>query len=497
MKRTQSLTAKILILICLPVLFELGFVGLLVHLQNEAERDAQESLRARELSNSLNKLTASIVEVWHVVSNNRKRWLDQGFLDQRYKQLFPKLRAEYADLDRKIADRPDLRPMVQKSLANLNEAEVILDEAVADLKAGRTEKLLRDYDKKTEYMRGLYKGLITEEFHLAAMHEKELADASGARQSEYRQRILKLSLLVMALNVLASFFLAFYLFKEITSRLAVISSNAKRFASGKELQPPLGGDDEIAELDRAFRRMASDVESTANGRQELVNMLTHDLRSPLTTIQGCFDLLSTGSFGELNADGEKFVKLAERNSSVMMVLINDLLDIEKIKSGLMSLSTEDVAVRDLFAEVKESTAAWVSQHGMELVIEESDYVVHADAEKINRVLYNLVSNAVRYSRGGDKITISAQRRSNDVEVRVSDQGSGIAKDKLDTIFDRFQQIKGDAKGATGSGLGLSICRSIVQLHNGKIWVSSELEKGSTFHFTLPGVFARSQELADL
>jgi len=82
-------------------------------------------------------------------------------------------------------------------------------------------------------------------------------------------------------------------------------------------------------------------------------------------------------------------------------------------------------------------------------------------------------------------------------VRVSDQGSGIAKDKLDTIFDRFQQIKGDAKGATGSGLGLSICRSIVQLHNGKIWVSSELEKGSTFHFTLPGVFARSQELADL
>ena len=226
-------------------------------------------------------------------------------------------------------------------------------------------------------------------------------------------------------------------------------------------------------------------------------MLTHELRSSLTTIQGCFDLLSTGSFAALNADGEKFVKLAERNSSVMMLLINDLLDIEKIKSGLMSLNTEDVAVNDLLAEVKESTATWISQHGMELSVEESDYVVHADAERINRVLYNLVSNAVRYSRAGDKITISAQRHSNDVEIRVADQGSGIPQDKLETIFDRFQQIKGDEKGGSGSGLGLSICRSIVQLHNGKIWVTSEVDKGSTFHFTLPGVFARSEELSRL
>jgi len=229
----------------------------------------------------------------------------------------------------------------------------------------------------------------------------------------------------------------------------------------------------------------------------LVNMLTHDLRSPLTTIQGFFDLLSTGSFGELNQEGEKFVKLAERNSSVMMLLINDLLDIEKIKSGLMTLNTEDVEVSTLFEELKESNAAWIKQHGMELVIEDTDFVVHADAEKINRVLYNLVSNSVRYSRAGDKISLSAERRSNEVEIIVSDQGVGIPADKLESIFERFQQVSGDSKGASGSGLGLSICRSIVQLHNGKIWVTSEVDKGSTFHFTLPGVFARSEELAKL
>ncbi len=497
MRRTLSLTAKILILISVPVVFELGFVFFLAHLQSEAEADARASLKARELSNSLNQLVSSFFEVWNVVGNNRKRWLDQGFLDQRYKSIFPQVRQQYAKLDQMTADRPDLQSMIRKSLANLNQAEAILDEAVTDLKAGRMDKILKDYDSKTEEIRNLYKGMITEELAIAAKHEKELADAEGDRQTGYRQRILRLSFLIMALNVLASFFLAFYLFKEITSRLSVISTNAKQFASGKELQPPLTGTDEIAELDKVFRSMARDVESTANQRQELVNMLTHDLRSPLTTIQGFFDLISTGAFGHLNEDGEKFVKVAERNSSVMMLLINDLLDIEKIKSGLMTLHTEDVEVSALFAEVKESTSAWIKQHGMELALEDSTFVVHADAEKINRVLYNLVSNAVRYSRSGDKISLSAQRRGNDVEIIVCDQGTGIPKDKLETIFERFQQVQGDGKAATGSGLGLSICRSIVQLHNGKIWVTSELEKGSTFHFTVPGVFARSEELAKL
>lgn len=123
--------------------------------------------------------------------------------------------------------------------------------------------------------------------------------------------------------------------------------------------------------------------------------------------------------------------------------------------------------------------------------------MHADGEKINRVIYNLVSNAVRYSRSGDKISLSAQRHNNEVEIIVTDQGAGIPENKLETIFERFQQVEGDAKGATGSGLGLSICRSIVQLHNGRILVTSEVGKGSTFHFTLPGVFARSEELARL
>ena len=153
MRRTLSLTAKILILISVPVIFELGFVFFIVQLQSEAEKEAQHALKARQLSNSLNQLVSSIFEVWNVVSNNRKRWLNQGFLDQRYKTLFPKLREQYAVLDRMIVDRPDLQPMIRKSLNNLNEAEAILDEAVGDLKAGRMDKLLHDYDRKTEHIR--------------------------------------------------------------------------------------------------------------------------------------------------------------------------------------------------------------------------------------------------------------------------------------------------------------------------------------------------------
>lgn len=113
-------------------------------------------------------------------------------------------------------------------------------------------------------------------------------------------------------------------------------------------------------------------------------------------------------------------------------------------------------------------------------------MVQADVERIERVLFNLVSNAIRYSPSGGTIGLDAIKRFDAVEITVSDEGPGIPSNMLTTIFERFQQVKDtDRHNDKGSGLGLSICNSLVQLHGGKIWVTSEIGKGSTFHFTLP------------
>jgi len=214
-------------------------------------------------------------------------------------------------------------------------------------------------------------------------------------------------------------------------------------------------------------------------------MLTHDLRTPLTFIQGYLEMQKQGLLGESNERGQKLVRLADRNSFHMMGLINDLLDSQKIESDMLTIEQEEVCVAELFEAVRMTTEDWVAEHGIKFNIQDSDLFVTGDQEKLTRVLLNLVSNAVKYSKDGDTISLGAQMTGNFVEMTVADQGPGIPKDMLKAVFERFRQVQGDSQASKGSGLGLAICKQLVNLHGGKIWVTSERNKGSVFHFTIP------------
>ncbi len=131
----------------------------------------------------------------------------------------------------------------------------------------------------------------------------------------------------------------------------------------------MGGTDEIAELDSVFHKMADEIEEeTARTKQELVNMLTHDLRTPLTSIQGCFTMLDEGMLGTLNERGESMVRLADRNSLRMMNLINDLLDVQKIKSGMMSIETADVEPVRSAGRGPPNFVDWMKEHDLKMEI---------------------------------------------------------------------------------------------------------------------------------
>lgn len=235
----------------------------------------------------------------------------------------------------------------------------------------------------------------------------------------------------------------------------------------------------------------TDRKELERARQELVAMLTHDLRSPLTTIRGMIEMAGDGMLGDLNERGVRLVKSAERNSLRMINLINDLLDIEKIKSGTMSLSQEPVVVQDLFDDVALSVSGWSAESSIAVKIEPSNLVVNGDREKLIRVIFNLVSNAIKFSPKGSEIVLFCTRQKNTdsgnslVEITIADQGPGVAPNMVATIFERFQQAGDIDRDKGGSGLGLSICKEIVQLHGGKIWVSANQPKGSVFHFTVP------------
>jgi PAS domain S-box-containing protein len=223
-------------------------------------------------------------------------------------------------------------------------------------------------------------------------------------------------------------------------------------------------------------------------KQEVVAMVTHDLRTPLTTVQNYLQFLGDGIYGDVSEKATKYLPGALRSSERMMRLIGDLLDIEKVKSGMMELNRERISLQKVFESTVEQSAGYAHELGVSLRFEATNTMVNADEQMLLRILANLVSNAIKFSPKGGTVKISVKSNSEVVTVTVEDQGVGLPPDMLDSVFDRFQQAPNQtSRTRGGSGLGLAICKALVELHGGKIWAESQLNQGTQFRFELPVV----------
>ncbi len=192
-------------------------------------------------------------------------------------------------------------------------------------------------------------------------------------------------------------------------------------------------------------------------------------------------MLSAGLLGELTEKAEKMLTIAERNAGRMLSLINDLLDVEKIKAGMMELTKEQVSAEKVLEHAAQSLSALAAESGVSLVCADTnskDLTFYADEDKISRVVTNIVSNAIKFSPRDTSITLNAESVNGNVHIMIKDQGRGIPQDKIANIFDRFQQVTAqDHAKSGGSGLGLAICKAIVELHGGEISVESTEGEG--------------------
>jgi PAS domain S-box-containing protein len=222
-------------------------------------------------------------------------------------------------------------------------------------------------------------------------------------------------------------------------------------------------------------------------RKELVAMITHDLRTPLTNFGHVITFLSTGRYGELNEKGKEYLNLGTLNVHRMSTLVSDMLDIEKIDSGSMQLEGEKVILDRCFEDCLASLSPLADAGGVKLTFADAPRIaVWGDEQKIGRVLVNLIGNAIKFSPRASEIKVTAALQEDHfARIAVCDQGKGIPKDELESVFKRFHQVAGTKQTGPSSGLGLTICRAFVELHGGKIWVESELGVGSSFIFTLP------------
>ena len=225
-------------------------------------------------------------------------------------------------------------------------------------------------------------------------------------------------------------------------------------------------------------------------KEQLMAMLSHDLKTPLSSLKFSLALLSSPEYGQLSREGENVRRIGENNVERLIQLINQLLDLHKLDAHQLKLTLKDVPVSEIIRPALEAIESIAEQKNIEVVIKAEEITVCADKDRMLQVLINLISNAIKYSPPNTQIVLAVKKLQGEwlAEFRVSDAGPGIAKEHRQLVFDRFYRIVSeDGKTEEGTGLGLAICKAIVEAHGGKIDVENNQPRGSSFFCHIPAV----------
>lgn len=222
-------------------------------------------------------------------------------------------------------------------------------------------------------------------------------------------------------------------------------------------------------------------------KQEFVAVISHELRTPLTSLQATLTLLLDGTYGPISETAERRLKSAEFGISRLIALINDLLDIEKMEAGKLTMLVEDVDIASVVERALPSVTGFAEQQGVTLETGDvPDVIVRADPDRIVQVLVNLISNSIKFSDEGAFVTLAVHRTETEAEVLVIDHGAGVPPGCEEAIFSKYEQAHvSKERKKRGTGLGLPICKAIVEQHGGTIGVKQTEGGGSTFWFRLP------------
>ena len=312
--------------------------------------------------------------------------------------------------------------------------------------------------------------------------------------------VARSSMIAIAIIVTFTAAIGLLVFGLLTRRLKHLSHEMRRLAESRfEAEPSLSGSvkrrDEIDELASAFVDMSAQIRQqieqlTENDRlrRELVSNISHDLRTPLAAMQGYIETLIIKSPTMAPEDRDRYLRIAQKHSVRLASLIGDLFELSKLDSGSVSPSIENFSLPELVQDTAQGFSLESERKDIDLQVEvgASAAITKGDIGLIQRVLENLVRNAIQFTPAGGEVTISVNERPNAVAVTVSDNGPGIPAEDVTRIFDRFYRARdGEEARSDSSGLGLAIVKRILDLHNTRIEVVSRPNAGTRFEFELP------------
>jgi PAS domain S-box-containing protein len=601
MRLKLTLSRKAIILVSVPLVIELALVVFLLALLQQAETERESEAHSRDISNEINGAMRLLINA----GTNTVIYHISGSRDSltSYKDSVHEFPRVVERLSRMVKGHQKEEDDLLRMVSLYNRANQNLVEGAKRLEAGDRIGSMKPYAQLNRSMKELY--VIADKIQA---RQTVIQEEGKIAQAATRNQIKWLIVAGALLNVLAAVGLVIYFNRGTAHRFDILLDNTMRLASGEPLNAPLSGGDEIARLDRVFRKMANalaaatqkeravlqnaadvicsidadgkfaainpavfkvlgfapeeligarlvqhvhpdDVEKTLEAlkkniaekgelalenrmvrkdgtivdmlwslhwteaeksticvlhdityrkelerlKRDFVAMVSHDLRTPLTSIAGFLSLLRSGKYNELSKPGMESLKSADASVGRLMSMVNDLLDIERVESGRLDLNLGPLTVEGLMESVFGMLEPIAREKNIELSAlpnQELEFV--GDADRLNQVLVNLVANAIKFSEPDSKIVVAASETSDHVRVEVRDAGRGVPDHLKQTVFERFKQVDaGDAAKRRGTGLGLAISKAIIERHGGAIGVEDnrsenpDAKKGSVFWFTLP------------
>lgn len=475
-----SITHQGILLALIPLAFQFAFLAILVNVLHDNDKEIEKQARFRSLIEHINQL--QITASKYASASSAYSLYKRQDLKKQKDEAANKLNQELAEMERFSNGEPELTN-------SLREVERSTQQILNDVQNSSGNKDSKQPAKNVgDSILSFSQRLTTGIFSPLHEYSERIARLNKERSRFQRVSENRLNLVLIvgtASNIFISLAIALLFTRRITSRLSILSDNASRIASQLPLHVPVSGSDEIAVLDQVFHHMSRDLQTADYQKKSLLGFMRGKLQAPL---QKTLEYLRDAQEEEKdNTQLQNRLNPLRGNVLRLFALMQQLLDIENIDAGKLELVITNCSLQEIIDNAVSAMQGYLISKSIKIDIYGSSVKLEADALKLEQVLINLISNAIKYSPNGASIEIKVQTAGFDaIEIAIIDQGEGISPEKLNILFERFRQANPELDTEIGgSGLGLSICKKIIEAHGGAIGASNETDGGSRFWFRLP------------
>jgi two-component system sensor histidine kinase GlrK len=447
----------------------------------------------------INKVTQSILTINNQMLDYSEKLLDLIYSQVRYEKKFIiskdeifyseflRLRNDFDRYLEEITQIADFSPTdltLKKIKEFYQNYQSLVHEEATYLKAGYPDSYLSFNQKKEEVTQS-----IISEIEKLKTTIRQNATSKIKILYEIGKKLRQMGMVMTGTFIIIGILVSLFINRSITTPVSILKKKTKEIGQGNfQGNLNLSSPPELAELAGAFNLMCNKLNELDKMKSDFFSFITHELRTPLSTIKMGMDLLRDGAEGPVTEGQKELLTIIEKESYRLIGLVNSLLDLSKMEAGMMSFHLQPQNIAPLIDQTIKELGPLVDSKKIifERMVKEGLPNVKIDSERILQALRNIIGNAVKFTPEGGRVKVSARSVDHGVEVSIADTGPGIPKENLITIFEKFQQAITDRTLPTqGTGLGLAIAKQIIIHHGGKIWAESQLGHGSTFIFFLP------------